>query len=341
MAEVSVAILGLGRLGTSIGLALKRYNEQGKQHQFKISGYDGTSSTAKSAQKIGAIDNIAGRPEMAAKDKDIVVMALPYAEVEVAYDFIASSMRAGAVILDSSPLCQTSLEYAKKYLSDDIHVICIRPIINPAYLFDGADTHENGSVDYFKNGTLLLMPSVKAIKEAIELAADFGSILGMRVHYYDPAEHDGLMTATDTMASVLGTAYFYSMTKANGWQDAQRLTNPSFGMLTHKLFDTHPDDLRDLWMNNSDGLVSHIDGVMTQLKELRTAIMTKDRDAIEFVLEASSKEYESWYNRRYNNRWQDDERFESQSPGVGAMMGNMVGGFFGNFRVGNKKDDKE
>ena len=339
MAEVSVAILGLGRLGTSIGLALKRYNDQGKQHQFKISGYDGTSSIAKNAQKIGAVDTTFGRPEMAAKDKDIVVIALPYADVESAYDFIAPSLRAGVVVLDSSPLCQTSLEYAKKYLSEDSHLICIKPIVNPTYLFDGADNHEKASTDYFDNGTMLLMPSVKAIKEAIELAADFGGILGMRVHYADPAEHDGLMVATEAMSSVLGTAYFYAMVNSRGWGDTQRMTNPAFAMLTHKLYDTHPDDLRDLWMNSDVGLVHHIDSTIEQLRELRTAIASKDRDAIEFVLEKSSREYEGWYNRRFNNRWQDDEQLESQAPTAGSMMGNMMGGLFGGFRRGDKNDD--
>lgn len=339
MGDVSVAILGLGRVGASIGLALKRYNEQGKQHQFTISGYDNASSVAKTAQKMGAVDNASNRLDKVVADKDIIVMGLPYADVEAGYDLMSSSVRSGAVVIDLSPLSQPSMKFGEKYLSDDVHVVCAHPVLNPEYLFEGVDKIEKASADYFDNGTMLVMPSVKSIKEAIELAADFSSILGMKVHYADPAEHDGLATVTEALPSVLGVVYFYAMSKSLGWQDSQRLTNPTFGMMTHKLMDTHPDDIRDLWLGSSDSLVIQLDELMLQLRTLRGAIARKDREVLEVVLEDSSKEYEGWYNRRYHNHWKADESLDSQAPSASSMMGNMMGNIFGGFRKGNQNDD--
>lgn len=339
MGEVSVAILGLGRIGTSIGLALKRYNEQGKQHQFSIIGYDSTSSIAKTAQKMGAVDSVGNRLDNIVADKDIIVMTLPLADVEAGYDLMSSRVRSGAVILDFSHLAQKSLEYGKKYLPEDAHVICVHPVLNPEYLFDGVDKIDKASADYFDNGTMLVMPSVKSLKESIELAADFSTILGMRVHYTDPAEHDGLVTATEALPSVLSVMYFYAMSKNLGWLDAQRLTNPTFGMLTHKLMDTHPDDIRDLWLDSSEGLVLQLDELIAQLRTVRGAIARKDRDALEVILEDSSREYEGWYNRRHSNHWKADEHLDSQAPSAGTMMGNMMGNIFGGFRRGGRDND--
>ena len=339
MADVAIAILGLNRVGTSMGLALKRYNTQSAEHQFTITGYDSTSDTSRAAKKMGAIDEIAQRPEMAARGKDIIVLNLPYGEIEAAYDFISQDLRPGAVILDTSPICQTSLEWAKKHLKDDSHVVCIKPILNSKYLFNSVDRIEDAAEDLFDEGTMLLMPSMRCIKEAIALASDFSRILGSRNHFLDPAEHDGLMAGVELLPELLGTVYFHMISNSSGWADMQRITNPSFGGLSHPLFDTHPDDLRDQFMKGSDNLVRYLDEMIAQLREFRKIIADNDRDAVEAALSDASKEYETWINRRHNNRWQDDEMIDSSNSSIGSMMGNMVGGFFGGMRRDKKDDD--
>ncbi len=336
MAEVSIAILGLGRVGTSVGLALKRHNMQGKEHQFTITGYDGTSDNVKEAKTLGAIDESAGRPEIATQNKDIVLMALPYGEVRTAYEYIAPSLRSGVVILDTSPICQTSLDWSKEFLPKDAHVVCIRPIVNSAYVFDGVDEGKRAKEDMFDGGTILMMPSVTCIPEAISLATDFTKLLGATPHFTDPAEHDGLIAGMDILPDLLGTAYFHMLSRNSGWTDLQRLGNPAFGMATHPLFDTHPDDLRDSFLNSGDNLVRYLDGMIEELREFRTALATQDRDALEAALGDASKQYERWINRRVNNKWQGDEMLDSNTSSVGGMMSNMMGGFFGGR---NKNDD--
>lgn len=341
MAEVTVALLGLGRVGASMGLALKRYGAQGKEHTFKITGYDSTPDNVKAAKTLKAIDESAPRPEMAVKDKDIVVINLPYGEVPNAYEFIAPQLRPGAVILDSSPLTQTSMAWAKKHLPEDAHLVCIKPILNSKYLFNPVDRTEDAVEDLFDNGIVLLMPSVTCIKEAISLATEFSRIIGSRQHFLDPAEHDGLIAGTEILPGLLGSMYFYMMSNSSGWLDLQRMANPTFGGMTHPLFDTHPDDMRDEIMNSRDNLLRYLDEMLVKMRDFRQILADEDRDALEAVLSESSKEYEQWINRRYNNRWQDDEMLDSSSPGIGGMMSNMMGGFFGGFNRNDDKDDKK
>ncbi|MBC7871545.1 MAG: prephenate dehydrogenase [Chitinophagaceae bacterium] len=337
MADVAVAILGLARTGVSMGLALKRHNQKGGAHTFKVTGYDTASPRMKTAQKMDAVDETVAQSENAVKGKDIVVIATPYGETKNTYDYIASSLRAGVVILDATPLNQKALEWGKQYLPSGAHQVCIRPIVNPKYLFEGLDEPERATDDFFDNGSMMLMPSVTCAKEAVELAADFARILGARPHYLDPAEHDGLAAGMEGLPSLLGAAYFYMMSQNAGWMDAQRLTNPSFGMLTHVLMDTHPDDLRDLWINSSTDLLRYTDEMIATLRNFRNLIASKDQSALEAAVEESSKEFETWVNRRHNNRWQDDEKLESKSPGIG----DVVGGMFGNFMPGRRKKDDE
>lgn len=337
MANVSVGILGLGRMGAAVGLALKRYNQQGGDHTFNITGYDSRPNHVKTAQKINAVDNVTNRPHEAVKNKDIVVMALPYAEVKAAYEFIQGDLRAGVVIMDMSVLKQTSLAWADKNLPAEVHVVSMTAIVNPKYLFDGTDETERATEDYFDNGVMMVMPSVKCIPEAVNLASDFAAILGAKPHFADPAEHDALVAGTEALPAVLGVTYFHSMMQNKGWLDSQRFTNPGMGMLTRHLFDSHPDDLRDLFRDSKDDLLRHLDRMIARMTEFREALAKNDRDALESLLESTSGEYEAWINRRYNNRWQADEQINTDTPTMGGVMGNMFGGFLTN--RGDKKKD--
>ena len=113
--------------------------------------------------------------------------------------------------------------------------------------------------------------------------------------------------------------------RSAGWGDLQQLTNPPFGRLTHQLFDTHPDDLRDLWLQSRDSLVVQIDQLMNQLQQIRQVLAQDDRDALEAVLTDAADEYSAWINRRHNNKWDDTASPKPPSAGETLMTG-LFGG---------------
>lgn len=333
MAEISIAILGLKRTGASVGLALKRHNAKKSGNTFTISGYDTSRDLAKKAQDMGAVDQIDHNLDKVVREVDIVVIALPVGEVEGAYATIAPSLRTGVVVIDMSPLAGKALKVAKEHLREGAHVVCAAPVINPKYLFDGTDEVGRASEDLFDDGSIMVMPSVTCIKDAISLASDFASLLGATPHFYDPAEFDSLTAATEALPSLLGVVAFHQLSRNEGWSDIQRLTNPNFGMLTHHLFDTHPDDLRDYWLNSGADLIRQLDDLVESLRAFRGLLAEKDDESLAAALEAASTEYESWVNRRMNNRWPDG-RDEKPLPTQG-IMGNMFG------RWGRKDEDDD
>lgn len=331
MADVSVAILGVGRIGASLGLALKRYNAQpNSKHKFRVTGFDTNSNTVKTAQKLNVFDDISNRAEDVARNKDIVILAMPYAETEATYQYIASDLRSGAVIVDFSPLKLPSIKWAEKHLPKEAHLIGATPLVNPKYLFEGVNETERATADFFDGGVLLLSPHLKAIPEAIELASDLATIIGATSQFVDPAESDTLIAATEGMPALMGMAFFHMMINRHGWNDAQRLTNPAFGMLTHHLFDTHPDDLRDLWLYNRDNMVHFIDDLMMTLRELRGVLASNDREAVEAALGTSTDKYELWFNRRVKTRWDYDPAMRKEQPAMPNVMSTLFGSFIAN-----------
>ncbi len=337
MSEISVSILGLGKLGMSMALALQRYNRSGGKYHLKLTGYDSRQTLAKTANKKGIFDRVEFEASTAVRGQDIVVIAMPYAEVEATYQRISDDLRDDVVILDTSLLTQPSQKWSKKYLSEKTHLVTIAPVLNPKYLYEGLDDPELAREDAFDKGTMLIMPSARCPAEAVDLATNFAVLLGSKPHFLDPVEFDGLIAATEGLPALIGVAYFYTLLKSEAWGDLQRVTNPAFGMLTRHLFDTHPDDLRDQWLQNKDNLVRYTDAFIAMLRQFRNSIAEGNLDAIEAATIDAAQEYEAWINRRHNDEWDDDN--PPALDGGSTLLSGLLGGKLADRLLGRNTDD--
>lgn len=342
MNTINIGILGLGRIGTSVGLALKRYNTRKDARQrFNITGFDSLESSGVTARTKNAVDTVARSVADAAANKDILIIALPYREVAAAYRLIGSDVRSGTVILDMSPIKQPSQAWAAKYLKADAYAVDVSPIINPKYLFDGTDDIEHAASDFFDNGHMLLMPHLQVPKEAIELASDFAELLGAVPHFADPAEFDVWAAATEGLPAALGIAAFYALQKRGDWGDARRAGNPSFGRLTHHLFDAHPDDVRDLLLNNRDNVVRQLDSALETLHTLRDILAQNDQKALEGLLIDSAQTYQEWIARRQKGEWDDKDKSGKRESSGEIFMSGLFGSAVTKRLRGDKKSEDD
>lgn len=339
MAEISVAILGLGRLGASFGLALARYNnaERAKNH-FAVVGYDTLPHNRDAAKKLGAVPSATASLTGAVSEKDLVIVAVPYAETRRTFREMAAALRPGAVVLDLAPLKGPSASWAAELFPDEAHLVGVTAVINPALLWDGLDDVHHARADLFDDGDFLLAPAPKAAPDAVELVSQVADLIGAGKHFVDPTEHDGLAAATETLPALLGAAAFRAVSRQRGWAEAQRLGNPNFGRLTHHLLDTHPDDLRDHLLANRENLLHQLDGLLAVLNEYREALAADDPDAVEAALVEDSNRYAAWVGRRANGKW--DPLLNDDGKG-NNVMGNLLSGMLGGFladRIQGKND---
>ncbi len=326
---IHVGLLGLGRLGASFGLALRRYGERKDARQrFECVGYDPRQRVAETAQARGAAARLARSAYDACTGADIVIVALPYAEVQAVYRDIGSALRADAVVLDASPLKLPSQAWAAKHFPAHVHMVGITPVVNARYLFSGLDEADSAAEDMFDGGALLICPDASAHKDAVELAAGLGQILGAAAHFIDPIEHDGLAAATEGVPALIGIAMFYMLQRSEGWSDARRMGNPALGQLTHHLHDSHPDDLRDLLLHNRENVVRYLNELIETLNDMRTLLSDADRDGLEAGIGSASAEFAAWMNARLSGRWDKNQPAESEiGRGSDGVMGSLLGGF--------------
>src|SRR5213079_2723677 len=90
-----VAIIGLGLIGGSIGLALHK----AKAAQ-QIVGYDLGKGICNQARKVGAIDQPYNALADAVRGADLVILATPVGAMRSLLQEVATSLSAGAVVTD-------------------------------------------------------------------------------------------------------------------------------------------------------------------------------------------------------------------------------------------------
>ncbi len=340
MGIISVGVIGLGQVGVSVALAVKRYQQgAANRQQFTVAGFDVRTDMVKAAKTREAFDDISGSLAAVARQKDIVVLTLPYADVKDAYSLMAGELKPGTVVLDFSTLSVPSISWAQVLAKDESHQVGVTAVLNAAYLFDGRDDPRHAAAELFEGGNMLLSPSASAHPDAVELATDFAAVLGAPPRFVDPYEHDGWMGVVELLPVMLGVTGFMAARSTVGWDDAQRTGNPNFGKLTHILADAHPDDIRELLLNDRDAALRVIDAELAVLEEFRQVIAANDAHALAEALDGAFDAYNDWLARRTINSWGDNDEKKQRTSPVDAVMGGFLGGYLARRLRGGKDDE--
>jgi len=343
MARVNVTIIGLQRLGASLGLALKRLmKEPGQKHEFVIVGNDEKPSAMDAALKLGAIDQKVRDLETAVENADLVFITAPYSLASDIFSIIGPAIKAGAVVMDMSPLKLAAIDWAKKYFRRnkdgeyEAYLVGVTPIVNPEHLEGLRGDTESARADLFDNGQFVISPAPDCPEEAVQLIADLAGLLNIRLHFVDPAEHDGLVAAMEQLPALLQLAFFRSLSISKAWTDLQRMGNPRFALATYLLAQESPEDLARPIFQNRDNAVRALETLIGTLDEIRDLLVSGDELALEQAFTDASRTYERWQAARHKNSWGDQP--ERPAMPSASLMGSL-GSMFNPFGKKKSKDD--
>ncbi len=344
MAAITVAVIGLNRVGASVGLAIKRYMKNpGAEHQITIVGADESAEVRNIAKKKEMIDVDARNVGAAVEVADLVFLAIPYGKYDEYYEAIGQDVKHGAVIIDFSPLKQRGVERAYKYLpreDGDLAAFAVgsTAILNPTYMYETATGIEAARADLFEKGTMILSPDAKIRGEAIQLVADFSALLGMTAHFTDPAEHDGLIAAMEALPLLSNLALFRCVNRSAAWDDLKRMGTPVFGLASSGLAHYTAEDAATTLRGNRDHTLRYLNNLIDTLTELRELVKSDDIDLLAEAFSESRDEHEAWLAERGKAVWNapvDDDQDERVT--MGSMLRKRLFGNLGNL-VGKKED---
>ncbi|MBI2322593.1 MAG: prephenate dehydrogenase/arogenate dehydrogenase family protein, partial [Chloroflexi bacterium] len=108
-----ITIVGLGLIGGSLGLALRR-----GQVEHELVGYDADAQAARAAQRRGAVDRAVGDLGAAIDGARLVVLATPVLAVRELLAALGPLLAPGCVVTDTASTKTAVLRWAAELLPD-------------------------------------------------------------------------------------------------------------------------------------------------------------------------------------------------------------------------------
>jgi prephenate dehydrogenase len=319
---VQITIVGLGQIGSSIGLALKARNLD-----VRLVGHDKDAQTAKEAQKLGAVDDVKYNLPASVVDARIVILALPFAGIRETLEVIAPDLREGSLVLDTAPSKETITAWVKELLPAGRYYVGLTPAINPAYLYGTEFGVKAARADLFDKGLMAVNAPLGTPESVFNLTLDLVSLVGAMPLLMDSMEADGIFAAVHMLPQLVSSALLDATVDQPGWQEARKLAGRPFASVTSGV--AYHDDmlsLRDAVLENKENVVRLLNAYLTSLIQLRDEIEDNNQDALEKRLEAAAGGRIRWQNERSIADWLLHERPKIDVPSFGERVNQA---FFG------------
>jgi prephenate dehydrogenase len=260
-----VAVLGVGLIGGSIGLAARRRLEA------EVVGFGRSPERLARAVELGALDRGAASLAEACEGAELVFCAGPVA---------ALPAQAGEALAASGPETVVTDVGSTKgelvaALGGDERFIGGHPLA-------GAETAgvENAREDLFEGARWFLTPTERSSGLLYDRLQRAVTGLGARPQAIDPATHDRVMATISHLPHVVANALVAEAAETLT-RDSERLpeVGPSFRDTT-RVAGSNPAIWADIFASNADAVADSVEAVARRLQEAAALIRSGDRDAV-------------------------------------------------------------
>ncbi|MBO6945227.1 prephenate/arogenate dehydrogenase family protein [Altererythrobacter sp.] len=270
MSIQSVAIIGLGLLGGSIGLAVKA-----RAPNIVTTGYDADADVRTKATERGLVMTVFDRAADAVAEADLVILCVPVGAMKSAATEIAGHLKPGAIISDVGS--------SKQSVIDDLTAALPGATLIPAHPVAGTEQSgpEAGFATLFENRWCILTPPQGADEAAVEALAEFWGQLGSKIEIMDAEHHDLVLAVTSHIPhliayTIVGTASdLEDVTRgevikysAGGFRDFTRIAA------------SDPIMWRDVFLHNKSAVLEMLGRFTEDLTALQRAIRSGDGDTL-------------------------------------------------------------
>lgn len=307
----TVAIIGTGLLGASIGLGLKA---SGKIPDLRIVGSDRNASNLRGAKDRGAIDEAQPDPALAVRDAALVVLAVPVLGLYDVMEEIHGTVEAGAVVTDTGSTKAEVMGWARELIPTETSFVGGHPM---------AGTTESGpstaAADLFTNARWVIVPSVQASEAAVKAVAGLAESLGAKPQYMDAEEHDAYVAAISHLPLMAATALFRLTRDSEAWPELSVLAAGGFKDTT-RVAGTHPDMSHDIIATNRTQIIHWIERYREALRELQEQMAdVEGEEDLYRTLAQTSMEHEAFMTGE-TGRIEVDQKGEMPEGGLDDLL---------------------
>lgn len=262
------AILGVGLLGASLALAMKKSGIT-----REVTGYGRSKGNLARALELGIIDSFESDPAEACKDADLVVFATPVGSFLDVARIAASSLRQGTVVTDVGSVKGSLVYEMETVLAGKGAYIGGHPIAGSER--SGIDAACAG---LFKDSKCIITPTENSDRDALKKVSDLWRAVGSEVIFMPPEEHDRIYASVSHLPHMIAYAIMNTVSDIDdsylrycgkGFRDITRIAASS-----HELW-------RDICLLNRDNLVDAITAFQRNLETYAQYLRESDSESLE------------------------------------------------------------
>lgn len=284
-----VAIVGLGLIGGSIGLALRK--AQAAQH---LAGYDLGCGVSEQARRVGAIDQPYDALADAVRGADLVVLATPVGAMHALLQAIVPLLTPGTIVTDVASTKAQVMHWANELLPTSVPFVGGHPMTGKE--LSGV---EAADATLFQGRIYCLTATEQTNSTAIARVSSFVELLGARVRFMHPVEHDEQVAGVSHLPFLASIALVQTVASDDSWNDAAILAASGFRDMS-RLAAGSPEMYRDICLTNSEAITHWLDTYIASLQGMREQIAQRDRSLGETFAEAQQA-------RQYWQALQDEQ----------------------------------
>lgn len=318
---VQITILGMGQVGTSIGLALAN-----KKDAILRMGNDRDPGIARRAQKMGALDQIQINLPSAVRKADAVILCVPVDEIKTTLEVIASDLKEGCVLIDTSPVKVGVAAWVSQLLPKERHFVTMTPSLNPVYMDEVASGIDAAHADLFQNSLMAITSLPNTSADALKLATDLAGLLGATPFFTDPYESDGLLAAVHVLPHLLAAALVEATTSQPGWGEARKMAGQAYARVSYPLLDPLESQFYgQTALLNKENTVRVLDNVIAALRGLRQAVAEENEEELARRIRAAVVARTAWQAQRQKGEWSVQAASAEPLPTSGQFLGRLIG----------------
>lgn len=261
-----IAIIGVGLIGGSLGLAIKR-----RGLAERVIGIGRREESLKKALASGAVDEITLNMKDVVEKADFVIVSTPVKTIPSIVREISTILPEGAIITDVGSTKAWLVIEIGKTLPQGISFIGGHPLT-------GSEKNgvEAAREDLFVDSVCVLTPDEKTLPEALKSVSYFWESVGARVIVMSPDRHDFFVAATSHLPHLVAAAMVSLIEAleekkegflpliATGFKDTTRIALSSSKMW------------KDICLTNGENIASMIEKLQNLLEEVKGHILKEE-----------------------------------------------------------------
>ncbi len=279
-----ITIIGVGLLGGSIGLAVKR-----RKLAREIAGYVRRETSLKDCEKAGAVDYATTDLLAAVSNADLVVLCTPLAQMRALTQQFLPALKAGAIVTDvGSVKADVVRELTSLIKKTGAHFVGSHPMAGGEKMGVSA-----ARADLYANAVCVVTPEKKSNAGAVRKVEAFWQSLGARILRLDAAQHDLLVSRSSHLPHVAAAALVNLVLHPAGSKNQAGLCATGFRDTT-RIASGSPEMWRDIALANRKNVVRSLDAFAAELKHFQTALKRNDAKAVEKFFATAKERRDNW-----------------------------------------------